>query len=1360
MTIVVWGPGYGSAPPPSPAAGQDPFTEAERDTRAMVAAAWWPSAPPQQRHHAIAGRMLVLPDGTWWLFGAWARWYRLHPSDGQWYLCPPPRIPAVRMAARPAQQRPGQVPALPPHVIPAGPDFSYDPPSGLPFVAHGFATELTSRVRSTVESAATLAAQDYPHWWREFTSEAPSTVAVAWGVMLWCSAAPAFDSRLDAQMLDLWKPYRARPLPDVDGPRWLTPPALESLVALYSERLRASRVDAAVVVLRTMWAVASALRDDVRFQVRADALLAILGTTLSNPTVDYGALPYGDQAIVQQWLTRCPPNLVPALRNESSPGDNFRHAFYTLSELIADLSGDPAEPAYIEPRLVAAALLAADLDVVRKDMVGTIVPWLDPEIRYTVQAVSEQRGHPLRRLWPQDMRLPEPLRSAAGSGPGAESLLAAMYEVDLAWCRLGGMPARPRGFPVPTAIVAGIIGRNRARATAAAPTSTPNPVPQQPSPFNMPSQPGLAPGASPQGASGANFAPSEPDRPFVQPPAQPGWENAPGPAAGHAQTPAPGQGQQAAFNSPGFAAPDPISGGHSPAEDDKDEAAAAPPYTELGFQRPGAAPPAPGQSPGAVPPAPVQSPGAMQSPAPPAPMQSPPPPSSPAQPPSPAQPAVPEPVQAGHMPAPPQEAGGFSPPEEEKQDDDFLPPYTQLGYQPAGSAPPQPNVQPNMQPGPAGPAQPPSPAEPQPQAFDPYATRVEDQGGPPQQSRQAPPGQPPGTRVLGPDDLEDGPPNPAPPPVPGGGPGTKVMSQTMVGDFDFLDDTPSPDQPVSEIPPPSDRSTRRVLERFGFGFVYGEHDAATLLGDLKAQAEEWNAAGEDIERTRVDGAPSSIKAGVPGVLLVGKPHSGQRRLSRMIALTLANAGLGDGSIRAHDAEDVRNAPPERIGQLLGQPGPVILFERLDVAVTAAADPAAVVGAVRRARRDPVNTTPVIATCEPGAYKRLLQEHPKLVQAFRVHRLPDFGDLDNRMTLLHLLAEERRVTIGASALEVVRADLERLRGPGDLVNARLVEAYLDQAAQRNMERAGASHDRLVLTPDDLAGVAEGIEPALRPPGDIDGYLRQLDQLTGLDDVKAAVLELTEEAGLAADRARYGVSGGDARHLVFTGPPGTGKTTVAGLVGGIYAALGLLDSGHVVACRPVHLAGRDRVDTENRVAGMVDQALGGVLLIQEAYLLDRSPAVVEELLRRMRQGGEGRARFMVVCSSPAAEMEGFLAGSPEFRAEFGRILEFTGMGDRDMVRLFQSYAERDLYMLDEELRVELLNRFSRLREDPQFAYARTVRALFEQTVARQAARLAGADVNAATVARLTVRDLPETSLEQMLGGFHQGTREGFR
>ncbi|WP_067475386.1 hypothetical protein [Actinomadura hibisca] len=1233
----------------------------------MVAASWWQAAPQQQRQHAIGGRMLVLPDGTWWLFGAWARWYRLHPSDGQWYLCPPPRSPQDRMAARPAQQGGQRTPSLPAHVVPAGPDFDYDPPGSLPFVGRAFAPDLTGRVRATVESAAALPAAEYPHWWSQFTAETPSTVAVAWGVLLWCANAPVFDARLDAQMLDLWRPYRAKPLPATDGPRWLTPPPLETLVGLYAERLRAGHVEAAVIVLRTMWAVATALRADARFQPRADALLAILGGTLSNPTVDYDALPYGDQAIVQQWLTRCPPHLVPALRNESSPGDNFRHAFYAFAERVADHAGDPGGPAYIEPRLVAAALLAADLAVVRGDMAAGIVPWLDPEIRYTVQAVLDQPGHPLRRMWPDDLRLAEPLRSVRGDG--AEKLLAAMYELDLAWCRLAGMPARPRGFPVPTALIAVLMGERRVRATAKAPTIVPPAAGpagqrfgQQQPPYSAQSQPGFAPGAEAQQAP----SPAEPDRPFVQPPAKPA-----------AYSPA-----------------------HAPAEE-QPEANAAPPYTELGFQRPG------GQA------------GF----------------------------ATPEPQGGQAAFATPEPQGGFSPPEEERNEP-AAPPYTALGFQPAGS-PPAPNV-------------PPAEAQPQRPPADFSGTRV-DEPAFNQQQAPPPPNNPPGTRVMGADALDDAgvheQPAPAGPAPVGPPPGTRIMSETMVGDFGFLDDTPVPEQPVHEIPPPQDRSERRVLERYGIGFVSGELDAGDLLDELREQcriteagAVAWNApGGAGDETTRVDGAPGSLRAGIPSVLLVGTPHTGQRRLARLIALTLADAGTGDGAIRAHDADDVRDAPAERIAGILARPGPAILFERLDVAVAAAPDPAAVAAAVRRVRRDPANTTPLIATCEPRAYKRLLQDHPKLVQTFRVYRLPDLTDLDNRMTLLLLLAGERRVTVGGAALEAARADLDRLRGPGDLVGARLVEAYLDQASQRAMDRAGASRDRLVLSPEDLTGVAEGIEPSLRPPGDIGGYLHRLDQLSGLAEVKRAVHELVEDAELAAGRARHGVPDRTPRHLVFTGPSGTGKTTVAGLVGGVYAALGLLRSGHVVACRPVHLAGRDPADTEARVAGMVEQALGGVLLVQEAHRLDRSPEVVRHLLAAMRREG---GRFLVVLSSPAAEAEGFLAGNPALRAEFGRVLEFTGMGDRELVRLFQDYAERDLYILDEELRVELLARFERLREDPAFAYARTVRLLFEQTVARQAARLAGADVNAATVARLTARDLPETALEQMLGEFHQG------
>jgi SpoVK/Ycf46/Vps4 family AAA+-type ATPase len=323
----------------------------------------------------------------------------------------------------------------------------------------------------------------------------------------------------------------------------------------------------------------------------------------------------------------------------------------------------------------------------------------------------------------------------------------------------------------------------------------------------------------------------------------------------------------------------------------------------------------------------------------------------------------------------------------------------------------------------------------------------------------------------------------------------------------------------------------------------------------------------------------------------------------------------------------------------------------------------------------------------------------------------------------------------------------------MVNARLVEAYLERACARYYARVGTAQDRLVLDADDFTGLAEEIEPALRAPGDVDAYLDRLGNMIGLDDVRQTVDGLVAEARLAAERAAQGLPTGTAsRHLIFVGGRGTGKATVAGQVGGIYAALGLLDSGHVVACRPAHLAGRDRSDTAAKVSLHVDQAMGGVLLIQGADRLGASRDAVDELLRFM---DERRDKFMVICTGTAPEIDEFLLANPGFRAEFGAIVEFRGPTARELVRMFQRFAERDLYMLDEELRVELLTRFGRLRDDADFANAHTVRAMFEATVARQAARLAQAQVNAATAARLSVHDLPEDSLEQMLGGLREAS-----
>jgi hypothetical protein len=289
------------------------------------------------------------------------------------------------------------------------------------------------------------------------------------------------------------------------------------------------------------------------------------------------------------------------------------------------------------------------------------------------------------------------------------------------------------------------------------------------------------------------------------------------------------------------------------------------------------------------------------------------------------------------------------------------------------------------------------------------------------------------------------------------------------------------------------------------------------------------------------------------------------------------------------------------------------------------------------------------------------------------------------------------------------------------------------------------------PVDFVGVAEEIEPALRPPRDVDGYLRGLEEMVGLDEVKRTVGGLVAEARMAADRAVRGLpSGNPSRHLIFLGRPGTGKATVAGLIGGIYAALNLLDTGQLVVC-----GARDFAvgDTAAKVAASVDRAMGGVLFVEDAYLLDRMPAAVEELSRLMR---ERRDKFMVICASLPDEMEGFLLANPGFRAEFGAIIEFGEPTERQLVQLFSRLAERDLYMLDEELRVELIERFAGMRRYPEFAFADTVRRLFDQIVARQAARLSGSRVDPAAVARLSVGDLPDSQAGQLLHELHPDRR----
>ncbi|WP_182908982.1 hypothetical protein [Microbispora sp. H13382] len=439
----------------------DGFTAMERDVRAVVGDPRWTLLPPLARAHTLTQRALVTPDGVRWLFGAHARWYRLDRVDGRWHLSAPPLHPAVRTAARP---HPPDV-AIPPALIPTGPDFAYDRGSTQAFVGPDVPHEITERLRALLLAHRGLRREDFPlsgSVYREiFARDVAATVAAVWGTIMWCAYAPAFDG--NEVMLSMFGEFLARPLPGDDWVRWLPMGSLDALVALYAERMRSGAGDAGLRLAGLMAETATVLRADPRFRPRADALIAMAEPLLTSPWLDQHAMPGG--AVRQAWLARCPPHLVPATLPEWAPGEHFRHTLYDLVEALGYTAARG-----MDPRAVAAALLAADVAGVcgvsepawaapgsspTAQVVTALYPWMDDELRQALYLALTDPAHPLRGCWPAGGELPPGL--VPPDRETAAALLGSAYATGLAWCALTGTPAPTVGFPVCAAVVQCLI---------------------------------------------------------------------------------------------------------------------------------------------------------------------------------------------------------------------------------------------------------------------------------------------------------------------------------------------------------------------------------------------------------------------------------------------------------------------------------------------------------------------------------------------------------------------------------------------------------------------------------------------------------------------------------------------------------------------------------------------------------------------------------------------------------------------------------------------------------------------------------------------------------------------------------------
>ncbi|GLW09064.1 hypothetical protein Misp01_41930 [Microtetraspora sp. NBRC 13810] len=421
----------------------DGFAAIEGDMRAMVTDPRWSQLPEPAKAQAVAARSLVTPDGGRWLFGAHARWYRQDPADGRWHLSAPPLDGQLRAAAHVVRH----TATLVPHLVPGGPDFTYDHGSTQGFVGPDVPRAITERLRVLLTTRRARP-EDFPitaePFGSIFASDVPSTVAAVWGTLMWCAYAPAFDG--NEVLLSMFGEFLRRALPGDEWVRWLRPVSLNDLIRLYGERIRAGEARAGLRLTAVMANAADAVLEDDRFRPRAAALLAMLEPALRDPELDRQAARRGDQAVRQTWLARCPPGLARALLKETAPGEHFRHTMYDLTEALGYLARRRADP-----RPVAAALLAADVAALAPKSARQLYPWLDPELRHAVHSALNDPGHVLRRCWPAGGELPRALHPPDRGT--AATLLGAAYATGLAWSRLAGVEVPARGFVTASATV-------------------------------------------------------------------------------------------------------------------------------------------------------------------------------------------------------------------------------------------------------------------------------------------------------------------------------------------------------------------------------------------------------------------------------------------------------------------------------------------------------------------------------------------------------------------------------------------------------------------------------------------------------------------------------------------------------------------------------------------------------------------------------------------------------------------------------------------------------------------------------------------------------------------------------------------
>lgn len=343
-----------------------------------------------------------------------------------------------------------------------------------------------------------------------------------------------------------------------------------------------------------------------------------------------------------------------------------------------------------------------------------------------------------------------------------------------------------------------------------------------------------------------------------------------------------------------------------------------------------------------------------------------------------------------------------------------------------------------------------------------------------------------------------------------------------------------------------------------------------------------------------------------------------------------------------------------------------------------------------------------------ANQRMLAQNPSL----------SYFPLENLLSLFELAAENNEQALASlkplqkrlSAIEpAVRSEKQK--------PAKITQTRERSEGQESQNPGQASHPEEALSKNSRKEMQEKL----------DGILAELDSMTGLSEVKKQVHDLADYLQIQKIRQDAGLKNPSlSRHMIFYGNPGTGKTTVARLLGKIYRELGLLKKGQLIETDRSGLVAGYIGQTAQKTQEVIKKALGGILFIDEAYSLikdspnDFGKEAVETLLKEME---DHRDDLVVIAAGYPEQMDTFLQSNPGLSSRFGTRIRFDNYSAGELRQIAADMAESMDYQIDEKALDLLEDQVSHLLEqsDSSFGNARTIRNLLEKAMMKQARRL---------------------------------------